>query len=162
MPIYALCRYECPSGHGKQWCCSLGHTPVYLALPRWTSRSSGKSPPTSQHLSQMDHHSYFSISQVLLLPHSPLCSEMERLKVKSHLLSFCTPFQKSWVWGKLREEMQSSLLHAEHCGREGLLPAKQVWMGKEVLGSEVWSKGEEELSCTHFLSTGRLNPARFM
>lgn len=40
---------------------------------------------------------------------------------------------------------------------------RHVWVEKQVLRSAVWSKEEEEHSCTsHFLSSRRLNPARHM
>ena len=48
--------------------------------------------------------------------------------------------------------MQRSVLYAEQYGREQLFPAQVGLDGEGSLGSLVQNKGEEELSCTHFLS----------
>ena len=101
-------------------------------------------------------HSYCTVPLVQTVPCSSLYAKMEISKVKSHLLLFWTPFQKSWVWKELREEMQRSVLHAERCGRERLFPAQVGLDGEGSLGSLVQNKARRNSHAP----TSYLSPAR--
>lgn len=158
-PICPLCRCEGPLGHRKQMVLILGSHSTVLGPARGTPGSSGKSSPTSQHLTQKYHYSYFSMPQVLLLQSSPLYSKWEDVRLRA--ISFHSVLHSSSP--EFGDEIHSSLLHAEHCRRDGFSLPRHVWVEKQVLGSAVWNKEEEELSCTpHFLSSRRLNPSRHM
>ena len=125
--IVLHCAWSCPGGHVGL----LGHPHLpHNTCPRYV----------------IGHHSYFSMPKFYFYHAVPFILRW------SHFLSFCTPLHKSRVWKELREEMHSSVLHAEHCGREGLFPAQVGLDGEGSLGSVAQSKGGEELSCTHFLS----------
>lgn len=81
----------------------------------------------------------------------PLCKD-GNIKGQEPSPSILSSVQKSWVWKEVREKIQRSVLHAERCGKEWLFPAQVGLDGEGSLGSLVQNKGEEELSCTYFLS----------
>lgn len=129
-PICPLCRCEGPLGHRKQMVLLLGSHSTVFGPARGTPGSSGKSSPTSQHLTQKYHYSYFSMLQVLLLQSSPFYSKWEDVRLRA--ISFNSVLHSSSP--EFGEEIHSSLFHAEHCRRDGLLPA-QACLGGEASSS---------------------------
>lgn len=99
-------------------------------------------------------------AQVLLVPHSPLCSKTANWQLRT-IYFHSTSHSRSWVWERTQRKKSRALFPHWTLWKKRSFPCpgRSGW-GKEFLAQKSRTRKKRNLSCTHFLSRSTLSPAR--